>query len=115
MSPDGTTDCPEPTPAFYCLPPHWREAIAASDAGSAYTGSRNDALGGGAESSTSPLDNLPGGALDAAASGSGTDSAPATKKATDSGCSTVGSSAGLVSMLLALVGLVALRRRRIHG
>ena len=115
VSPDGTTDCPEPTPAFYCLPPHWREAIAASDAGSAYTGSRNDALGGGAESSTSPLDNLPGGALDAAASGSGTDSAPATKKATDSGCSTVGSSAGLVSMLLALVGLVALRRRRIHG
>lgn len=115
VSPDGTTDCPEATVAFYCLPPHWREAISASDAGSAYTGSRNDALGGGAESSSSPLDNLPGGALDAAASGAGTPEATGTKKASDSGCSTVGSGAGLVSMLLSLVGLVALRRRRIHG
>ena len=114
VSPDGTTDCPEATVAFYCLPPNWREAISASDAGAAYTGSRNDALGGGAESSTSPLDNLPGGALDAAASGAPTPQATV-KKASDSGCSTVGSSAGLGSMLLALVGLVALRRRRIHG
>ena len=114
VSPDGTTDCPEATAAFYCLPPNWREAISASDAGSAYTGSRNDALGGGAESSTSPLDNLPSGAIDAAASGAATPEATA-KKVSDSGCSTVGSSAGLVSMLLALVGLVALRRRRIHG
>ena len=114
VSPDGTTDCPEATVAFYCLPPNWREAISASDAGAAYTGSRNDALGGGAESSTSPLDNLPGGALDAAASGAPTPQATV-KKASDSGCSAVGSSAGLGSMLLALVGLVALRRRRIHG
>ncbi len=115
VTPDGTTDCPEPTTAFYCLPPHWREAISASDAGSAYTGSRNDALGGGAESSSSPLDNLPGGALDAAASGAGTDSAPATKKASDGGCSAAGSGAGLLSALFALVGVAALRRRRIHG
>lgn len=115
VNPDGTTDCPEPTTAFYCLPPHWREAIAASDAGAAYTGSRNDALGGGSEeSASSPLDNLPGGALDAAANGSGAE-VTSTKKASDSGCSAVGSSAGLVSMLLSLVGLVALRRRRING
>lgn len=114
VSSDGTTDCPEPTFAFYCLPPNWREAVAASDAGSAYTESRNGALGGGAESSTSPLDNLPGGAIDAAAGGPTTRQATV-KKASDSGCSAVGSSAGLGSMLLALVGLGALRRRRIHG
>lgn len=115
VNPDGTTDCPEPSTSFYCLPPYWREAIAAADAGAAYTGSRNDALGGGSEeSASSPLDNLPGGALDAAAAGSDAE-ATSTKKASDSGCSTVGSSAGLVSMLLSLVGLVALRRRRISG
>ena len=113
---DGTTDCPEPTFVSYCLPPHWREAIAAADAGAAYTGSRNDALGGGTtESATSPLDNLPGGAADAAASGAGTggeEAVTAEKKTSSSGCSSVGSTASTASLLLSLVGLALLRRRR---
>lgn len=116
VSPDGTTDCPEPTTASYCLPPHWREAIAAADAGAAYTGSRNDALGGGStESASSPLDNLPGGALDAAASGAGAGgdgAVTAEKKTSSSGCSSVGSTAGTASLLLSLVGLALIRRRR---